>query len=134
MIWCLSLPVFSINRKLLLIPLYVAICLFLYACADEDPSNLVPYITDLTIFEEEGQFVLDIEGELPFKCAIIEEINQDVDGKIIVITMKAAVPTGEECPRSLTEFQEKIELDTTGLKTGIYVIDVHNILADIEIP
>lgn len=76
-----------------------------------------------------------VKGHLPNPCQAIDQIQvvrQDNTFNITITTVTNS-PPDIDCPDMLVPFEEVIPLDVTGLKAGIYTVNVNNISDTFEL-
>lgn len=88
-------------------------------------------VSDVTVNTDAG-FVVTAEGTLPDACTEIGDIEQEIDGDTIRITINTERQRDLMCAQVISEFSVDIEIDTTGLSAGEYQIDVNGITATVS--
>jgi inhibitor of cysteine peptidase len=66
-------------------------------------------------------------GSLPDGCTKIGKIEDSRKGALFTVRIATTRPANRICTQALTEFQETLPLNTTGLKAGTYTVDVNGI-------
>lgn len=66
-------------------------------------------------------------GNLPDGCTRIGKIEDSRSGGLFTVRIATTRPANRMCTQALTEFQETLPLNTTGLKAGTYTVDVNGI-------
>ena len=64
-----------------------------------------------------------ISGYLPDGCTELDEITVERDGQDFILTVETRRPTGDiACTQALVPFEEKVDLDISGLEAGTYTV------------
>ena len=71
------------------------------------------------------QYFAVVSDHLPDACSEIRSVDQNRRGQTIEIEITASSPEGILCAQILTPIEETIPLDTVGLSTGQYTVDVN---------
>lgn len=66
-----------------------------------------------------------IKGYLPNPCTKITRIEQQRNADTFTITLET-VREGSNCTQVISQFEETVALDTTGLAPGTYTVNVQN--------
>jgi hypothetical protein len=77
--------------------------------------------------------VVQITGSFPDGCTQISRMSQTVDGTTIKITVFTARPKDMACTDVITQFEQKLPLDTTELQPGTYTIDVNGVTTQLDL-
>jgi hypothetical protein len=123
-------------RSLARIFFLFASCTILVACAtpEEAQTTSSPTFVDSVVVEERnGDYYAIVSGNHPDACSTTGDIEQEVSGHTITITIYTDRPTDAICAQILTPFEEEILLDTGGLDPGSYDIDVNGTVASFTI-
>ncbi len=83
------------------------------------------FIDGVTVEEQDGQFVAIVEGNLPDTCSTIDSIDQELSGNTVSVVINCVKPTDEVCGQALTPFTETIILETVGLESGEYSVEIN---------
>jgi len=79
---------------------------------------------------QEGEaFVLRIEGDLADGCTQIDHIVQERTAYGLSVTVLTARPLGALCTQALVPFVRDVQLDTSGMTDGDYLVNVHGVQA-----
>jgi hypothetical protein len=100
----------------------------LAACAtrEEAQTTSAPtFVDSVEVEERDGDYYATVRGNHPDACSTTGDIEQEVSGRTITVTIYTDRPTDEICAQILTPFEEEILLDTGGLEPGQYTLDVN---------
>ena len=75
-----------------------------------------------------------IKGEFADNCSELGEIAEDQNARIFFVNVYKAKTKNLECVSGAVPFEKTISLDTIGLKSGDYVVDVNGVRAQFNIP
>ena len=108
----------------------VTVGLLLSACiVDTRLENSVeaPIFVDSVevISGDGGEYTALAQGHLPDSCTSIAQVEQEVDGTTINVTLIGARPADQMCAQMLTPFEESIPLDVEDLEAGTYLVVVN---------
>lgn len=85
-----------------------------------------PFVDSVEIEETAGgQYVAVVQGNYPDLCSTTGAIDQEVQGRTIVVTIYSDMPEDAFCAQVLTPFEERITLDVEGLSPGQYTVSVN---------
>ncbi len=122
------------NKKFsTIVILVLAASLLLVACQADTPqessakSTGNPAMVDgvEVVTRNEHQYAIVI-GFYPDPCTRISEIEQDVDGNRIVISLSTDSPDDMLCAQMLAAFEVSLLLETGGLPPGEYSVEVND--------
>jgi inhibitor of cysteine peptidase len=68
-----------------------------------------------------------VRGNLPDGCTELDRVEQSVTDQEIHITLYTQRPPDAICTLALVPFERVIPIDTTGLATGTYTVDVNGV-------
>jgi hypothetical protein len=83
------------------------------------------YIETVEVEERDGDYYAIVKGSYPEACSKTGDIEQEVEGDTIHLTIYSTRPEGMMCAQALTPFTEEILLDTEGLAPGDYTVIVN---------
>jgi hypothetical protein len=94
-----------------------------------ESEGTMSFVDTVTVEEQDGQYVAIIEGHNSTSCSQISAVEQEAEGSTINLTVYQAQPEGLLCAQMLTPFTETIPLNTEGLESGEYTLDVNDGMA-----
>jgi hypothetical protein len=114
-----------------LILVTVTVCASLVACgAPEALTTSSPtFVYSVEIEERNGDHYAIASGHHPDACSTTGDIEQEVSGNTITVTIYTERPADAICAQVLTPFEEEIKLDTRRLDPGQYTVDVNGTVA-----
>jgi inhibitor of cysteine peptidase len=74
-----------------------------------------------------------VVGYLPDGCTELGEMTQEWQGDTLVVTLTTRRPAGVACTTMITPFEEVIPLDTSGISTGTYTVQVNDLRATLTV-
>jgi hypothetical protein len=80
------------------------------------------------------QVQVDIRGQLPDACSIIEMVEQASGDDFFIITLHNARQPNMRCAPQPTPFEESVQLDVLGLPAGTYTVTVHGVETTFDLP
>ena len=89
------------------------------------------YINTVTVNDD---LTVDITGELGDACTDLGEIEQDVDGTTITITVLTRRPADAMCAMQLQVFETTVELDPEAVNSGANTLIVNGTEYPISLP
>ena len=108
--------------------LLIATGTILAACARREEAQTTSsptFVDSVEVEERDGDYYAIASGNHPDACSTTGDIEQEVRGRTITVTIYTDRPTDEICAQILTPFEEEILLDTGGLDPGQYTLDVN---------
>ena len=107
--------------------LLIAGCIVLAACGRPETltTSSPTFVDSVEVEERNGDYYAIVRGNHPDACSTTGDIEQEVTGDAIIITIYTDRPADEICAQILTPFEEEIELDTRRLDPGQYTLDVN---------
>ena len=75
-----------------------------------------------------------IKGEFPNSCSEFGEIVEDQNGRTFFVSVYKAKTKDSDCTEGPISFEKTLSLDTIGLRSGDYVVDVNGVKAQFSIP
>ena len=113
--------------------------LALGACGSVNLSNDLgsqAKVSRVEVNRQEGNppryFVL-VSGQLPDGCTEISDVDQQVQGRTIRVTVYTTRADEAMCTQATVPFQERIELGVDGLSAGQYALEVNGVTATLNL-
>lgn len=72
-----------------------------------------------------------VTGTLSDACTEIGEIDSQIEGDTIAVTIATERPAGAMCAQVIRHFEETIDLPVRGLEAGTYTVDVNGVTEQI---
>jgi inhibitor of cysteine peptidase len=79
------------------------------------------------------QYSVVVSGQLPDGCTEISDVDQQVQGRTIRVTVFTARDGEAMCTQATVPFQERIELEVDGLSAGQYALEVNGVTATLNL-
>jgi hypothetical protein len=121
-------------------PLLIAISILAVACTsvldatlDTGSSGTKPFVSSVTIEAENGDYYAVVRGEYPDTCSTRGDVDQEVEGKTIKVTLYTARTEDTDCEEVSTPFEDKILLDVSGLLAGQYGVEVNGVVTTLTL-
>jgi hypothetical protein len=113
----------------------IAFGVILTACAipEAQKTTTPTFVDSVELEERNGDYYAIVGGNYPDACSTTGDIDQEVRGRTMTITIYADRPADEICAQILAPFEEEILLDTAGLAPGQYTLDVNGTVTSFTI-
>jgi hypothetical protein len=126
----------TIILTLLSISTLLAACQTTNDAADAEvaPCQSEANVDSVQVEERSDEYYAIVKGHLPDACTKTDAITQTREGDTIYVTVCTTRPEGMVCAQMLAPYEEEILLNTAGLSSGEYTVDVNGVTSTLTIP
>ena len=112
--------------------LLIVVGILLVACTsvlnlvpDEVTSGPKALVTNVSTETADGDYYAVVAGEYPDTCSTTGDVEQEVEGSTIKVTLYTTRTEDTDCEEVSTPFEDEILLDVSGLPAGQYGVEVN---------
>lgn len=112
--------------------LLIVVGILLVACTsvlnlvpDEATSGPKALVTNVSTETADGDYYAVVAGEYPDTCSTTGDVEQEVEGSTIKVTLYTTRTEDTDCEEVSTPFEDEILLDVSGLPAGQYGVEVN---------
>lgn len=117
-----------------LVYIFLISVLILTACADEDGERgPLAFIRSVEVVDDGGDYIAEIEGDYPDTCSTTGDIEQELEGQSLIVTVYTEQNQDAICEPELTPFSDDIVLEVAGLAAGQYTVAVNGTVASMTL-
>lgn len=113
--------------------LSVACTSVLNVVPDEAPSGPEAFVTSVSTETADSDYYAIVEGKYPDTCSTTGDVEQEVEGSTIKVTLYTTRTEDTDCEEVSTPFEDEILLDVSGLPAGQYGVEVNGVVTTLTL-